>query len=243
MMEPPGGTALVEESILEALDFRRAMRKVDDEYGKDWWFKVWGPDKLADEGIGTRDDWMLTRRTTSGTASATCADGFNMLDPIKATIITPGLDVSRQVRQDRHPGVDRHQVPGRARRHRREDGPVLVLHHVHHRHHQGPLEHAADRAAAVQGRLRQEPADVAHPAGVLPAATRATSAWACATCASRSTSIYAQNDIARADDRDVPVGHEAGDEAVATPSRSMAHREIERVEIDELEGRITTRRC
>jgi arginine/lysine/ornithine decarboxylase len=35
MMEPPGGTALVEESIAEALDFRRAMRKVDEEYGKD----------------------------------------------------------------------------------------------------------------------------------------------------------------------------------------------------------------
>ncbi|MGZ5151349.1 MAG: Orn/Lys/Arg decarboxylase N-terminal domain-containing protein, partial [Burkholderiales bacterium] len=43
MMEPPGGTALVEESIHEALDFRRAMRKVDAEFGKDWWFKVWGP--------------------------------------------------------------------------------------------------------------------------------------------------------------------------------------------------------
>ncbi|MDB5748287.1 MAG: hypothetical protein JWP72_3135, partial [Massilia sp.] len=28
MMEAPGGTALVEESILEALDFRRAMKKV-----------------------------------------------------------------------------------------------------------------------------------------------------------------------------------------------------------------------
>ncbi|HET6718439.1 MAG TPA: Orn/Lys/Arg decarboxylase N-terminal domain-containing protein, partial [Rhodocyclaceae bacterium] len=30
MMEEPGGTALVEESIAEALDFRRAMRKVDE---------------------------------------------------------------------------------------------------------------------------------------------------------------------------------------------------------------------
>src|SRR3954470_23948373 len=34
MMEPPGGTALVEESIIEALNFRRAMRKIDDEWGK-----------------------------------------------------------------------------------------------------------------------------------------------------------------------------------------------------------------
>ncbi len=31
MMEPPGGTALVEESIMEAIEFRRAMRKVDED--------------------------------------------------------------------------------------------------------------------------------------------------------------------------------------------------------------------
>ena len=59
MMEPPGGTALVEESIAEALDFRRAMRKVEKEFGRDWWFKVWGPDRLAAEGIGKPDDWLI----------------------------------------------------------------------------------------------------------------------------------------------------------------------------------------
>jgi arginine decarboxylase len=93
MMEPPGGTALVEESILEALDFRRAMRKVDDEFGLDWWFKVWGPENLAEDGIGSRDDWML-RADEAWHGFGALADGFNMLDPIKATIITPGLDVS-----------------------------------------------------------------------------------------------------------------------------------------------------
>ena len=92
MMEPPGGTALVEESIMEALDFRRAMRKVDEEWGTDWWFKVWGPDYLAEEGIGEREDWMLTsgERWHGFTG---LEPGFNMLDPIKATVITPGLDV------------------------------------------------------------------------------------------------------------------------------------------------------
>ena len=93
MMEPPGGTALVEESILEALDFRRAMRKVDAEFGDDWWFKVWGPEKLVEEGIGSRDDWML-KPGASWHGFGKLANGFNMLDPIKATLITPGLDVS-----------------------------------------------------------------------------------------------------------------------------------------------------
>jgi arginine decarboxylase len=93
MMEPPGGTALVEESISEALDFRRAMRKVDLEWGDDsWWFQVWGPDDLADEGLGSREDWML-RPDDHWHGFGNVAPGFNMLDPIKATVITPGLNV------------------------------------------------------------------------------------------------------------------------------------------------------
>jgi arginine decarboxylase len=92
MMEEPGGTALVEESIAEALDFRRAMRKVDEEWGADWWFKVWGPEELADEGMGDREDWML-RAGERWHGFGNLAPEFNLLDPIKATIITPGLDV------------------------------------------------------------------------------------------------------------------------------------------------------
>ena len=95
MMEPPSGTALVEESIAEALDFRRAMRKVDEEYGKDWWFKVWGPDVLVDDGIGRADNWIIkgSGKTSKWHGFGKLADGFNMLDPIKATIVTPGLDL------------------------------------------------------------------------------------------------------------------------------------------------------
>ena len=92
MMEAPGGTALVEESIAEALDFRRAMHKVDEEYESDWWFKVWGPGSIAEEGIGTREDWVL-HADDKWHGFGNLAEGFNMLDPIKATIITPGLDV------------------------------------------------------------------------------------------------------------------------------------------------------
>jgi arginine decarboxylase len=93
MMEAPGGPALVEESILESLDFRRAMRKVDKEFGKDWWFTVWGPEKLVGEGIGRAADWML-KPGDKWHGFGALADGFNMLDPIKCTLITPGLDLS-----------------------------------------------------------------------------------------------------------------------------------------------------
>ncbi len=100
MMEPPGGTALVEESIAEALDFRRAMRKVDEEYGDDWWFKVWGPDKLVEEGIGRADNWIIKGESLNAKAGVNwhgfgkMAAGFNMLDPIKSTIVTPGMDLN-----------------------------------------------------------------------------------------------------------------------------------------------------
>ena len=92
MMEEPSGTALVEESIAEALDFRRAMRKIDEEWGTDWWFKVWGPDDLSEEGIEEREAWML-KPGERWHGFQQLSDGFNMLDPIKATVITPGLDV------------------------------------------------------------------------------------------------------------------------------------------------------
>ncbi len=99
MMEEPGGPALVEESIAEALDFRRAMRKVDEEWGTDWWFKVWGPDDLSEEGIEERESWML-KPGERWHGFGQLADGFNMLDPIKATIITPGLDVDGSFSED-----------------------------------------------------------------------------------------------------------------------------------------------
>jgi len=93
MMEEPGGTALVEESLKEALDFRRAMRKIDAELEGGWWFKVWGPEKLAEDGVGEAKDWVL-EAGEDWHGFGNLAPGFNMLDPIKSTIITPGLGVN-----------------------------------------------------------------------------------------------------------------------------------------------------
>jgi arginine decarboxylase len=92
MMEPPGGTSLVEESISEALDFRRAMKKVDHEFGDSWWFQVWGPGDFEHAGVGKREEWFL-ESDAHWHGFGSLARGFNMLDPIKATIVTPGLDI------------------------------------------------------------------------------------------------------------------------------------------------------
>ena len=92
MMESPGGTTLVEESIAEAMDFRRAMREVDAKFGADWWFQVWGPDQIAEEGIGERADWILKPHAQWHDFGKLAPD-FNMLDPIKATVVTPGLNI------------------------------------------------------------------------------------------------------------------------------------------------------
>ncbi|MDR1063074.1 MAG: arginine/lysine/ornithine decarboxylase [Azoarcus sp.] len=100
MMEAPGGTALVNESLAEAIEFRRAMRKVGGDYGgEDWWFQVWGPERLDDDGLLSREDWML-RANERWHGFGELAPGFNMLDPIKATIITPGLDVDGDFADD-----------------------------------------------------------------------------------------------------------------------------------------------
>ena len=67
----------------------------DEEYGEDWWFQVWGPEEFAEEGIGSRDDWMINGKD-QWHGFGKIASGFNMLDPIKATIVTPGLSLDGQ---------------------------------------------------------------------------------------------------------------------------------------------------
>lgn len=102
MMEEPGGMALVEESLRESLDFRRAMRKVKVELGDDWWFKVWEPEKLSDDdGVDYSDKWVIKGKGKESKwhGFGALADGFNMLDPIKATIVTPGLDMNGKFSQ------------------------------------------------------------------------------------------------------------------------------------------------
>ncbi len=93
MMEPPGGTALVEESIQEALEFRRAMKKVDAGIRRGLVVQGLGPGQVRRRTASARrEDWII-RAEDDWHGFGNLAPGFNMLDPIKATVVTPGLSL------------------------------------------------------------------------------------------------------------------------------------------------------
>ncbi|GIF40194.1 ornithine decarboxylase [Actinoplanes xinjiangensis] len=94
MMAGKRGPALVEETITEAMEFRRTIIRVGAEYAGsgDWWFGVWGPDTPPRTGLPDRPEWELTAGATWHGFDRV-DDGFTMLDPIKVTLTTPGLTV------------------------------------------------------------------------------------------------------------------------------------------------------
>ena len=237
MMEPPGGNALVEESILEALDFRRAMRKIDEEFGKDWWFKVWGPEHLAEEGIGNRDDWMLkTDERWHGFGNL--APNFNMLDPIKATVITPGLDVSGAFS---NPGMPASVVT----KYLAEHGIIVEKTGLYSFFIMFTIGITKGRWNSLVTELQQfkDDYDNNRPlwrilpefVGKYPQYEKVGLRDLC----TQIHGVYKTNDIARLTTEMYLSNMEPAMRPADAWAR-LAHREIDRVEIDQLEGRITS---
>jgi len=236
MMEPPGGTALVEESIAEALDFRRAMRKVDEEWGADWWFKVWGPDYLVEEGMAAREDWVLRTEDPLARFRQT-GRRLQHARPDQGHRHHAGTGCGRRLfRRVRYSRCHRHQYLA-------EHGVVVEkcgLYSFFIMFTIGitkALEHHGDRAAAVQGRLRQEPAAVARAAGV-HRQTPALREIGLRDLCDQIHGIYKTNDVARLT-TEMYLSDMVPAMKPSDAFAKMAHGEIERVRIDELEGRVT----
>jgi arginine decarboxylase len=90
MMEQPAGRALVQETINEALSFRRAMTAVKQQLKGSWWFDVWQPEAIADKPGDERDLWIL-KPGDRWHGFEGLAEKHVLVDPIKVTILTPGL--------------------------------------------------------------------------------------------------------------------------------------------------------
>jgi len=237
MMEMPGGTALVEESLKEALDFRRAMRKIDAEFEEDWWFKVWGPEKLAEEGVGDSSDWVL-EANESWHGFGNLAPGFNMLDPIKSTIITPGLGVNGD--------FDKSGIPASiVTKYLAEHGIVVEKTGLYSFFIMFTIGITKGRWNTLLTALQQFKDDYDKNAPlwkILPefcAAHRRYERMGLRDLCQAIHEVYTQGDIARlTTDMYLSDLHPA-----MKPSEAyarIAHRDTERVAIDALEGRITT---
>jgi len=107
MMDGPGGVALTTESIEEAVAFRQTMGRVNRQFAKDgeWFFNTWNADQVKDQKSGKKipfheaapsqlatdpECWVL-HPGDNWHGFADLEDGYCMLDPIKVSVVTPGV--------------------------------------------------------------------------------------------------------------------------------------------------------
>jgi arginine decarboxylase len=105
MMDGNGGRSLTQEAINEAVDFRqvvgRMQRTLADK--KDWFFKPWNVDSVEVDGRSvafedapaellstSQEPWKL-RPGANWHGFEDIADGWCLLDPIKVSLLAPGM--------------------------------------------------------------------------------------------------------------------------------------------------------
>ncbi|WP_395375813.1 Orn/Lys/Arg decarboxylase N-terminal domain-containing protein [Marinicella sp. W31] len=103
MMSGKGGPSLIEDIHHEAMSFRHAMYRVDEEqYG--WWFKVWQPDIVSQKAMDKVDapqteDWILNP-DDKWHGFKGLPDDYVLIDPIKVTLTTPGLNIDGSMEEE-----------------------------------------------------------------------------------------------------------------------------------------------
>ncbi|MBU6446371.1 MAG: lysine decarboxylase [Verrucomicrobia bacterium] len=96
MMEGKAGRALIQESIDEALIFRKKIVQMAHQIKKkdrSWWFSVWQPPFTAKRKMNDQpSSWLLKAKDRCHGYAGLQSD-FLMLDPIKVTLLTPGVNL------------------------------------------------------------------------------------------------------------------------------------------------------
>jgi len=92
MMEGQSGRSLVQETFDEALAFRRALEGLRQNLPEgDWWFDIWQPPAVKKTGNVQTRDWLLQSQA-NWHGFGELADDYVLLDPIKVTLVMPGLN-------------------------------------------------------------------------------------------------------------------------------------------------------
>jgi arginine decarboxylase len=91
MMEGPAGRSLIQETFDEALSFRRALANLGQNLSADdWWFSIWQPPRVEGAEEVVSRDWLLEPGAHWHGFSEVTEDCM-LLDPIKVTLVMPGL--------------------------------------------------------------------------------------------------------------------------------------------------------
>jgi arginine decarboxylase len=99
MMAGTAGRSIVQETHDEAMSFRLALASIGkDQKRGDWWFRVWQPDGLDLDKPPKTADWVLDPKA-DWHGFGHLAPDYVMLDPIKVTLLTPGLGKGAQLEE------------------------------------------------------------------------------------------------------------------------------------------------
>jgi arginine decarboxylase len=107
MMDGNSGLSLTQEAIEEAVDFRQVVGRLWRSFAdkKDWFFKPWNVETVKNPANGrkvafedapaellcrSQEPWVL-RRGDKWHGFDDIADGWCMLDPVKVSILSPGM--------------------------------------------------------------------------------------------------------------------------------------------------------
>jgi arginine decarboxylase len=105
MMEGPAGRSLIQETFDEALSFRRALANVRRNLdGKDWWFSIWQPTAADGADSLTTADWVL-QPDADWHGFGEVASDYVLLDPIKVTLVMPGLNAAGKLEEQGIPAA------------------------------------------------------------------------------------------------------------------------------------------
>ncbi|EJO95899.1 lysine decarboxylase [Ectopseudomonas mendocina DLHK] len=99
MMEGPAGRSLIQETFDEALSFRRALANVRRNLdAEDWWFSIWQPGEADGADSLSTADWVL-QPDADWHGFGEVADDYVLLDPIKVTLVMPGLNAAGKLEE------------------------------------------------------------------------------------------------------------------------------------------------
>lgn len=107
MMDGLGGLSLTRECIDEAIHFRQIVGRLHRDFRSkgSWFFRTWNPDVVTDLNTGAKidfvdapADWLATDANAwvlhpgdNWHGFGDLEDGYCMLDPIKVSVLTPGV--------------------------------------------------------------------------------------------------------------------------------------------------------